>query len=310
MRTILICLLALFFAASANAGNEKTIMRLNLSPGETYYHNTTTQTNMLQDLMGMQINLVMRMGGTVAFTVMADLGDAYEMEAQYLALNAEINTSMEMMGQTIENSVIDDEMVEFFDSFTHRPFMVIMSKKGEVLEVSGMDRVIEQSMIDMPFGSYDERMEVITQMKSIAGDQSIAGNLELVSVVFPDQPVAVGEKWNTHTRVTGGFSADFLNTFEIKELQKDYILIGGNSLMSTDENERSFDYFETSMDVEMNGTMHSTLKIDRLTGWIIHSDIYQELDGWVTMGESNDMPEGVEVKIKSMSRTLTSGNPE
>jgi hypothetical protein len=61
------------------------------------------------------------------------------------------------------------------------------------------------------------------------------------------------------------------------------------------------------MEMDMSGNMFSIIKVDRNTGWIISSDIFQEIDGDFFMGANPELPEGLEIQMKMISSTQLSG---
>ena len=307
MKPIIVTLLTLLISFAVYAEDDKVILQLNLEKENTYYLDISVKSNIAQDFMGMKMDMAMQVNGKLAYKVMADLGDAYELEAKYLEMSTQMASTMEMMGQVIETPSLEEMLEEINNSLTYRPFTVIMAKTGKVLNVSGMDQVIEEALIDLPFGSYDERLEVISQVKQISGDQSIAGNLEMASIVFPDKALTLGYKWDTTTQMTGAFSATLFNTYEIKEIHNDWVLVSGISVFSADEEESTLEFSGIEMDMDMTGNMYSTIKVDRITGWIISSNIFQEIDGLFIMGATPELPEGLEIQMKMISSTQLSG---
>lgn len=310
MKTFLTSLLALLVSLAVYAENDTVFLRLNLEKDLTYYQETSSKSNIAQDFMGMKMDMALHAIGKMAFNVKADLGDAYELEVKYLELSTSMSSSMEMMGQVIETPSMEDILEEMSNSLTYRPFTIIMAKTGEILKVSGMDQVIEEALIDLPFGSYDERLQAIEQMKQMAGDQSIAGNLEMASLIFPEKAASVGHKWDTTTQLTGGLSGMVFNTYEIKEIRNDWVLVSGISTIKHNEEESLVELSGMEMEIEMSGNMFSTIKVDRKTGWIISSDIFQEIDGFFIMGANPELPEGMEIQMKMVTSTQLSGSSD
>lgn len=133
------------------------------------------------------------------------------------------------------------------------------------------------------------------QIVEAYGDESLKSNMELMTAIYPSDPVKVGDKWHleTDTESAVAMLVHVATEYELAELTADYALIKGTGVVSTSNRENSNPIMAMMPFMfEFEGAIVSELKVDLKTGWIIEANINQEIQGETAMPESPEMAEG------------------
>ncbi|MDZ7605027.1 MAG: DUF6263 family protein [Cyclobacteriaceae bacterium] len=86
------------------------------------------------------------------------------------------------------------------------------------------------------------------------------------------------------------------------EVGSDYYLISGKSEIKQIENENATNMNGMDVQYDIAGTMTSTLKVDKATGWINDGDIRQELDIDLKIQDNPQVPGGMTIPMKMDSQ--------
>lgn len=276
---------------------QKNDLRLHLEKGKEYSQAVSAKTTVTQNLQGQEMQTDITITGNTAFLVKGEDEKFYEMELRYKSLGMR----MSMAGNTMEFSSdkpgADDPLSKILVTFIDKPFMVRMSKKGKIEEVKGMDKLWEGIIGQV--GAMDEaqKQQIKQQMVDAFGEKSLRGSIEMVTAIFPENPVAVGEKWVLKGKLESVTQADITTTYELKDFSSDSYTISGKANVVTPENS---DFKTTNgfpVKYDLKGTTTSEIKVDAKTGWIIESKMVQELKGQAMIKPGDQLPNGMVIPM-------------
>ena len=300
MKKIYTLLLASIIVTSIQS--QTVDLSLKLEKGKEYKQVTSTKSIVVQNMMGEEINMTMTANGTTSFLVKTINDDSYEMETMYdnLSMAVEMPQGAKSYSSAKDK---DNPIFSVLNNLKDKPFEVVMSKKGKIKEVRKTD-VIEQTIID----SFDQlpeghREQMKAQIMAAFGGETMKKNMELVSAIYPDKPVKKGDKWNINKSVAGDISLSVSNEYELVDYNSEYALIKGNATIKPGDKDAAS---MTTLDFEFSGSQISVIKVDINTGWIIEAKTTQEIKGELemNMGGSQEMNEGVKIKMKMVQETL------
>ncbi len=300
MKKIYTLLLASIIVTSIQS--QTVDLSLKLEKGKEYKQVTSTKSIVVQNMMGEEINMTMTANGTTSFLVKTINDDSYEMETMYdnLSMAVEMPQGAKSYSSAKDK---DNPIFSVLNKLKDKPFEVVMSKKGKIKEVRKTD-VIEQTIID----SFDQlpeghREQMKAQIMAAFGGETMKKNIELVSAIYPDKPVKKGDKWNINTSVAGDISLSVSTEYELVDYNSEYALIKGNATIKPGDKDAAS---MTTLDFEFSGSQISVIKVDINTGWIIEAKTTQEIKGELemNMGGSQEMNEGVKIKMKMVQETL------
>ena len=182
-----------------------------------------------------------------------------------------------------------------------------MTRSGKIAEVKNIESLFESAFKRFPQIPEAQLAQMKAQLDKAYGAEAFKGNIEMVTAIFPEQPVAKGEDWTIHTKLESGMAADMETTYTFIEKNRDFAVIHGKSEIKTADKDA---YVETNgmpMKYDLAGTMASEIKVDINSGWIIEAKIKQEIQGDAFVIENPKMPNGMKIPM-SMKNEMRISN--
>jgi hypothetical protein len=279
---------------------QKIELALNLEKNKDYKQLNVAKVDITQNMMGQSFDIGMTMKSSITYKVDEIKDTIYDISAHYDSLSMKMESSMFNMTANSESSDAANPLTGMMSGMTNKPFNIQLTKHGKIESVSNVENLFQT---DNPLVQAQAE-QLKSQLKSAFGEESVKGNLQLSTDIFPDHPVKIGDSWVINSTQSSTFKINFTTTYTLVEKTDDYYLIKGNSIIATPD---SVDYIETngmSMQTSMNGTMNSEIKINKETGWPIESKLKQNMSGVSKVKGNAGMPDGMEISMKISSSTL------
>jgi len=282
-------------------------LSLKLDDGKEYKQTTISKSTITEDFQGQKINTVMTTGGTMSFLVKDITENGYDMDVNF----EQISMSMQQPQGTVEfNSEKNDPNDMFssiFRSIIGKPFHITMSKTGKVTDVKGIE-VLWDSSIEKLLSHLSEmqKAQIRAQIAQAYGPKALKGSIEMVTAIYPENPVNKGSKWKIDTSLESGISINLSTEYEFAEMSSDYALIKGNSTVKTNDKDAYVQSNGMPLKYDLKGTMISDIKVDRNTGWIIEAKINQDIKGDAYIKENPQLPEGLKTPITVVNEMTVS----
>lgn len=291
MKRILNLALAIALLASCHVQKEK--LELNLVKGAVYTQHTVSNATIVQTINGQQMNLTMTVGGTMSFKVTNCKNSDYDMEVRFENLAMKMTLPNAVMEFSSEKNDAGDVLSAMLSRMKNKPFYVRMARSGKVREVKNVDSLFFGLFEGMPQLSDAQKQQLKDQLTQAYGEKAIKGNLEMVSAIFSDSPVSQGDKWTIHTQLESGMSGDVETVYQLKEITDGYELITGDSKVKTANKDAYIQSNGMPMRYNLAGTMTSTIRVNRKTGWIVDAKINQKIQGTAEIKENPKLPQGM-----------------
>ncbi len=306
MRKINILTFFILFSLSCFA--QKTKLSLNLKKGQEYKQNLDSKVTIEQDVNGMTINIGMDIMGDMSYVVDKVNGDSYDLSVKYNSLTMGMKMPQGAMKFSSEKIDVNDMFSTILGEMVGKTFYITMLKNGKITEVRNSEVLFESVYDKLPNVPEAQLKQMKSQLSQAYGKDALKGNLEMVTSIFPDKPVSIGDSWNITTNMKSGFSALMTSTFKYLEEGVDYYLIGGDSEIQTED---TGDYIENNgmkMKYVLSGKLTSKIKIDKESGWIVDAKINQELKGKTNIQGNAQMPNGMSIPMVMKSDMTITGN--
>lgn len=263
----LIFLLALLFSTTAVQA-QKADIRYNLKVGREYTQNQEMEAVVIQSVMGMNVEMAMDMNFVTGYNVKSHSGGVYDIEVVYKRLKMSMDSAY---GSYSFDS--EDKNENVYTAMKDASFRMKMDEKGNILEISGMDK-----MIDKIAGSADDPV-VRAQLENTLGEETFKNNFKNAMIVFPDKAVSPGDRWTSATSVdSGGISMDMETVYEYVGKDGGLWVVRGASVISTPAGTKIVQQ-GMEMDVAMKGDAAIEMRIDSDTGWTVKGTSRQNIDG-------------------------------
>lgn len=278
-KIIFTALLFSLLLASCSSG-EKAQLRFALEKDHTYTTSMTTKTSMQQSIQDMSFDIDMVLSADIDFQVTDATEDTYSMDIRYTGLRMEMNSPMFSMGINTDEGDANP-MSAMFRGMTKSSFHAKMTNRGEMIEVTGLDAVITGMLDGVPDMDAAQKAQMAEQMNSSYGKDSFKGNVEMMNAMFPEKPVGPGDKWNAEIELSSQGNKMKVDTeYTYVKDEGDYRIITSKSTITSLHS--GTDAMGAGLD--LSGTMDTTLKVDKVTGWTMEGAMKQELEGKMSLG--------------------------
>jgi len=287
---------------------QSTDLKPNLEKGKEYKQITNSKVTIIQDLNGQQINMVMAIKGAMTFLVKSVNANDYNMEVKF----EQLSMSMQMPQGTMEFSSEKNDENDIFSTILgamkNKTFDVLMSKTGKIVEVRNVELLWETAINQFDQLPEMQKEQLKAQIVKSYGAKALKGNIEMVTAIYPDSPVNIGEKWTINTNIESGMSSKMTTIYELTDLTPNFALIKGNSTIETADKEAYIESNGMPIKYDLKGTMSSEIKVDKNTGWIVEATINQEIKGDTYIKENPKMPNGMKIPMTMKSEMVITNN--
>jgi hypothetical protein len=271
-------LLLVFLAQIVTNQSIAQELKLNLLTNESYYHNNTTHVKMSQDIQGELMVTDAIYGGKMRFKVKEKTDSLYHLEIYFETVHFSA-----IMGETSFSA--DTEKVDSLSVFdlimkemTRSPFEATISEYGIVRDVEMGNLFDNLLSLDLDIPKLDQAHAVYT-LEQTFGEKAMKGSLEMFTAIYPQGPVTVGDVWNNTIRLETISGVTLNNQFELLDRNSNKTVIKINSETISDKDESFTEMNGEFYRISSNGKMEATHILDSKTGWIIESEIVQDITG-------------------------------
>jgi hypothetical protein len=304
MRYISTLLLAVLILTSANA--QKAKLSLKLEEDKTYTQVSHTKASIEQDVYGMKMNIAIIMDASTSYLVKAVNKEGYDMELRY----DKMTMTMELPQTTMEFSSEKNDESDLFSSILaqmkDKPLKVKMNKRGELTEMEDVKSRWEEIINQFDQFPQEEREQVKSQLMNAYGEKAIKGSIEIFTAIFPEKPVKKGAQWNIVTNLEAGMASTLSTTYTYEGSEENFALISGLGSVTTTDKEAYAETNGMSMKYDLSGTLSSSIKMDKKTGWIHEASVEQSIEGTATIKANDQLPDGMTIPMTIKNETRVS----
>jgi hypothetical protein len=306
MRKFQVLLVVFFVAFSLQA--QKTKISLNLEKGKIYSQGMEANIIIEQDVQGQKFNIDMTTKGVMSYLVKEKNASDYDLEVRYKSMTMNMNLPQGNMEFSSEIDDVKDVMSTVLRELIDKPFEVKMSMEGKITEVKNIESLFDSVIDQFPEIPEEQKEQLKSQMKNAYGAKAFKGNIEMVSAIFPDKPVRIGEIWHVTTNLESGFAAVVDTDYKLLEINSDYYLIQGDSKIKTKDKDVYVQNNGMDVRYDLSGTLLSKIKVDKITGWIISADVDQKLDGNTYVKANAQIPDGMTIPMTIRNKMKITGS--
>lgn len=302
MRKIYTLALTILFLTFAQA--QKTTLSLKLETGKEYKQKTDSKVTIEQDVSGQKMSIAMNIKGSMSYLVKSFENSNYDLEVEYESLSMIMDMPQGKMEFSSENKDSEDVFSKIVVEMVNKPFQVIMTNTGKIIKVNGIETLFDTAFEKFPQIPEAQLNQIKAQLMNAYGEKAFKGNIEMISSVFPKNPVIVDESWVINTKLESGFAADVTTTYTFKEENQDYHLIIGSSKIKTTDKDAYIKTNGMDMKYDLTGAMTSEIKLDKTSGWIIEAKMDQKIQGDAHIKENEQIPNGMKIPMIIKSETV------
>lgn len=291
MKYILAAIILIF-----SANEKKADLGLNLKTGETYSQIYISNTTITQTIYGMEQVIKMDITGGMDFHVNENLGESYLMSASYSSLIMKMNTPMGEMLFSSESDGVD-VFSTLIKTIIGKEFTLEMSRDGTISKIENLDNIFKDMFESFPQFTEAQKQQILTQLQQAYGEKAFKGNIEMITAIFPNKEVKVGEKWENSVKLESGMAGFMNNTFTLVDVNSDAIIIEGTSQISTEDKDAYLEVNGMPTRYNLTGETKSSYKLDPESNWVVEGKIEQEISGDAHIKDSPNLPGGITIPM-------------
>lgn len=278
---------------------------LNLKVGETYSQSYTSKNTITQTINGIEQVIKMEITGGMDFNVKEKIANGYLIDASYSVLIMKINSPMGEMifsSESKENDVFSIPM----KNIVNKEFNIEMLKNGTIGKIENLDNIFDAMFDSFPEIPAEQKQQILAQLRQAYGEKAFKGNIEMITAIFPDQKVKVGESWKNSVKLESGMPGFMNNTFTLTQANPDNILIDETSVITTENKDAYVNVNGMPTRYNLTGKMKTSYKLDPQTNWIVEGTIEQEISGDVEIKDNPNLPGDMSIPM-IMTNDMTVG---
>lgn len=302
---VLVGLTLLALSDCSAATSDKISLKFRLKEGAAYTQKTSSTQEIVHYLSGMRHQTTTTMDFAVRLNVEKVKADG-TMQATLTYTSAALKQEGPTGTLEYDSSDPPEHLppgVRAIALLVGRPLGVTMAPDGEILALRGLDEVYDRIIEDseLPEAMKDQFLE---DMKKLMGEDALAQMMKLAP--FPEEPVAVGDKWTDESTAETGFPFSVETTWTLKSRENGTAIIYGESTVEPDDEAELVKLGPTTMRFDFSGTQQTTIELDEETGWTQKGSLRQELQGTVSI-KLPDMEDEVSAPMKMRTIVTTEG---
>lgn len=302
---VLICLLTI--AATVNAQTE---IKLNLVKGKTYSLGQQSTINSNMEMLGQKIVYGISMNARANFKII-DINDGvYNMEVHFADLSLKVknpfsnlNIGSEEEAEEFMNK-LNEMMNKGLSALKNIPFTIRISNRGEIMEVSGFEKLFENMLQTMSSESdmdVQYRQGILEQIKKVYGEDATRNSFATMFDIYPENKVSIGDGWSKKRGLQNEISAEYEMRYRLEKVSKSKIVITGNGKFN--KNSQNIQEEDMKGSLNTSGEFDVSYDLDPVSGWVKNATINNEININTNTEPDKNMQEGMSMSIRIQSET-------
>jgi hypothetical protein len=295
MKNFVVAMLVLVSLNALNA--QKVSLRYNLKQGATYVTNQHVVQNIEQTIMGNSMTIKMTMDTRIKYVVNKIENGNFHLSMVHDGLKVVMESPMMNVefDSAAENQDESNPMSKSFGAIVGQSYDLVITPTGKVLSVTGFDKVMDKILASVN-GNQAMADEVAANIKQQFGEESIKTSIEMMTAIYPENPVSVGESWVVKGMIKSGMELNSESNYTLKSVANgQWNIEGVTTLVSNSD--LAIPTNGMTSHFEMNGKSTQKVVVNATSGWLENVEMSQIIDGKVNI-EGGQLPSPMEIPMK------------
>ena len=158
---------------------------------------------------------------------------------------------------------------------------VRMSKKGHVIEMQGVDSMLDKMIEELDLPDSPAKNQMIAAMRSQFGEDALKHALEQITGFYPESLVNPKDKWTSEKLVSAGFPMKVVDNYTLRSRKNGIAYIDVSSVITSSPDSEGVQMGPVSIFYDITGAHVGSIEVDESTGLPIRSEIDMSLSGTV-----------------------------
>ena len=283
-----------------SAAGEKILLRIKLDAGDKYDMKMSQVQNVTQTMNGQEMQISQDQETVMGYEVLAvEPNGVAKVKTMFKSMKIKTKTPQGEFEYDSAKPVLDSNnpmsqmMGAMYSAMVGASMTMKLKPNGEVYEVDGLGAMMEKLAEAGP------EAEMIKQMmKQMFDDEKMKDSMGEMFVVYPDEPVVVGQAWYDEMGLDIGFPIDYTTTYMLVKRENGLAYIDSVAKMDLGDEAQKIEMGPMKTSFQMAGTVNQSIVVDELSGWLKSADGKMNLTGIIKMEPNAQMPNGMTMPMK------------
>ena len=295
---LLSSIFSFYSCSNSDAAGGSKELKFNLEKGKTYDFEIVL--DMDQEVMAQKSKIVFI--AAYEMKVTDDDGKIKSIVGEY----KDFKMKMNMMGQEINidgakkpvqlnnSSEQGDPMAMLsnaFSSIIGKQFNLKVDEKGNILEVTGFDELVNGMIAGMNL-TEEKKIMVKASLKDQFNADKIKESFAPMFNIYPNKEVKVGDSWERSYNLTSGTTASYTTLYTVKSFNGDNVLLDAKTKIDPVSDSSASG---STGNIQMKGTQSGIMTVNTKSGLVVDAELMQNLE---TSGD---------LKMKMIGKTRMKG---
>lgn len=281
----------------ATTAGDKEILKLRFNEGDQFNLLMKMDMDMEQTVQGRAMDIDMDMSfGFVMDVIDIPAPDRFDVELTYKS----IAFRMSAMGMTAEYDSQNPqgatpELKNVMEGLVGEKFQATMLADGRVVDVRGMDKILDRIIANAGPGAALNRQ----QMEQQLNDQAMKDMLSRITPYYPSYPVGIGDTWPQRMEiVTSSVPIVVDVTWSLREVKQDSYILGADCTITSDPSKPA-DMGQATATMDLSGNQTGWVEIEKTNCMAFRAEIEQNISGTMHVeagGQSLSIPLKIHTK--------------
>jgi hypothetical protein len=257
---------------------------LHLTAGEKYYYNINTETQTKLEVNSKKVDNNKSSEIGLIYEVLKDSADTVLVKITYDQLRINVknnNNEKELDASNGQGSLNPGEKI--FSTLKGSSIMVALNKKGDVLQVTGSQEIVDKLLVAMNTRDVNTKKMLQEQLSNFIGEEFIKNNLGQSLKLFPDTAVYIGDTWSRKNVISADLHSEALINYTLTSVKNNMAEVQTGSEISNNSNTNVMGIYAAT---KIEGKQEGRFEADINTGLLLTGQSTTSMDGTIqTMGK-------------------------
>lgn len=270
-----------------DSGGDPVTIAMNLKPGMTYKLVTKMHQDIDQTIMGQSQSIQQDIDMYMRYEVEdVDAEGIATVKVTYDRVHYSMTNSNPMVPNVTYDSKTDADdanpMAAAFSGLVNQTVTMKQSPTGEVMEVSGVDGMMDNMIEKMgSILSPSEAEEMRAELKKSYSEEALKESFEMTNAFYPKRQVKVGDSWEAAYEMNPSQPMKVNSTYTLDAVTDDEIVLKVDGTIAAANN--SMESGGMTIEYSMDGTQGGTVTINRESGMPVRSELKQDVKAEMKM---------------------------
>jgi hypothetical protein len=279
---LIVAVFALCLSVLSVMATDSVELGLRWDEGAVYELSTTSDQVIEQTIAGRENKIEQNIIMNYTFSVqdVDDSGTAtISIVYDAVKMQQKVSNGMAFSYDSTDKDAPVPAAVKGFAGLVGRGFDMKITPDGKVTDIQGVDSMIDGLVEGMDQVNPAMKSQMREAFNRQFGETAIRENMENMMGFYPQNPVAVGESWESEMRLTSAMPAEIKAKWILTERFDGKVRIDMASTVEPLEDAEPVNMGPMQLKYELSGEQKGYLILDEKTGWTEESEINQEFSG-------------------------------